>query len=295
MVTAVGKDTWLEVDGRRIHYFEAGETGSPVMLLHGGGVDSAHLSWGRVIGPLSDHHRVFAPDFPGYGQSDKPDIKYTMDFYITFLAHLLDKLHLERLSLIGLSMGGGIALGFALRYPERVEKLVLVAPYGILDKVAAHKWGYLLVHIPYLDELSNWLLSSSRSIVRWTLLSALIYSPQRLSPELLEEVYQEAHKPGAGKAFISFQRDEVFWNGLRSNYIDRLHEITAPTLLISGSNDVAVPLNQIQRAHELIKGSELSIMQECKHWAPGEKPEEFSRVVLEFLDRESDVGNVPRS
>ena len=294
MLPTAVKDTWLEVDGLRIHCFVAGESGSPVMLLHGGGVDSAHLSWGRVIGPLSDHHRVFAPDFPGYGQSDKPEIKYTMDFYITFLTHLLDELHLERISLVGLSMGGGIALGFALRFPEQVEKLVLVAPYGILGKVSAHKLSYLFVHIPYLDELSNRLLSSSRGIVRWTLLSGLIYSPQRLSPEMLAEVYQEAHQPGAGKAFISFQRDEVFWNGLRSNFTDRLHEITAPTLFIRGSADAAVPLPPVQRAHELIKGSELYSMQECRHWAPGEKPAEFSRVVLECLNRESDVGNVSK-
>ena len=284
MVTAVGKDTWLEVDGLRVHCFVAGETGSPIMLLHGGGVDSAHLSWGRVISPLSDHHRVFAPDFPGYGQSDKPAIKYTMDYYITFLAHLLDDLHLVRVSLVGLSMGGGIALGFDLRFPERLEKLVLVAPYGVLDKVSAHKLSYLFVHIPYLEELSNWLLSSSRSLVRWTILAGLIYNPQRLTPEMLEEVYQEAHKPKAGKAFTSFQRDEVFWNGLRSNFTDRLHEITTPTLLLRGSADAAVPLPPVQRAHELIKGSELYIMQECRHWAPGEKPEVFSHVVLNFLD-----------
>ena len=285
MLPAVGKDIWLEVDGLRIHCIVAGESGSPVMLLHGGGLDSALLSWGQVIGPLSEHHHVFAPDLPGYGQSDRPAIQYTMDFYITFLTHLLDELHLERISLVGLSMGGGIALGFALRFPDRVEKLVLVAPYGILDKVSAHKWGYLLVHIPYLDELSYWLVGRSRGLVRWTLLSGLIYNPQRLTPEILDEVYHVARERGAGKAFISFQRDEVFWNGLRSNFIDRLHEITAPTLLIRGSEDPAVPLYQIQRAHELIKGSELYIMQECRHWAPGEKPEEFSRVVLNFLDR----------
>jgi pimeloyl-ACP methyl ester carboxylesterase len=237
-----------------------------------------------VIGPLSDHHRVFAPDFPGYGQSDKPDIQYTMDYYVTFLAHLLDALHLERVSLVGLTMGGGIALGFALRFPERVEKLVLVAPYGILDKVSAHRWGFLLVHIPFLDELSNWLIGWSRSLVRWMILAGLIYDPQRLTPEMLEEVYQEAQKPKAGKAFISFQRDEVFWNGIRSNFTDRLHEITAPTLLLRGSVDAAVPLPPVQRAHELIKGSLVYIMQECRHWAQGEKPEEFSHVVLNFLD-----------
>src|SRR5215831_4218451 len=154
MLSTAVKDTWLEVDGLQIHCYIAGETGETVMLLHGGGLDSALLSWGKVTGPLSDHHRVFAPDLPGYGQSDHPTIQYTMDYYLTFLAHLLDDLHLERVSLVGLSLGGGAALGFALRYPERVEKLVLVAPYGILDKVSAHKLSYLYVHLPYFDELS---------------------------------------------------------------------------------------------------------------------------------------------
>jgi pimeloyl-ACP methyl ester carboxylesterase len=279
------KDTWLEVEGLRTHCFVAGETGSSVMLLHGGGLDSALLSWGKVIGPLSDHHRVFAPDLPGYGQSDKPAIQYTMDYYVTFVAHLLDDLHLEKISLVGLSLGGGLALGFALRFPARVEKLVLVAPYGILEKVPGDKWGYLFVQFPYLDELSYWLVGRSRSMVRWTLLAGLIYNPDRLSPEIVEEVYRVAREPKAGKAFISFQRDEVLWNGLRSNFIGRLHEITVPTLLIRGSADEAVPLAQVQRAHELIKGSELYIIQECRHWPQGEKPEEFNRVVLDFLDR----------
>ena len=285
MLPTAIKDTWLEIDGLRIHCFVAGETGSPVMLLHGGGLDSALLSWGKVISPLSDHHCIFVPDLPGYGQSDHPSIQYTMDFYLTFLAHLLDALHLEHISLVGLSLGGGIALGLALRFPARVEKLILVAPYGILDKVSAHKWGYLLVHLPSLEELSYWLVGRSRRMVRWTLLAGLIYNPQRLSPEIVEEVYRLAREQGAGKAFISFQRSEVLWNGLRSNFIDRLHEIAVPTLLIRGSADAAVPLSQVQRAHELIKGSELYIMQECRHWPQGEKPEEFNRVVLSFLDR----------
>ena len=122
-------------------------------------------------------------------------------------------------------------------------------------------------------------------MVRWTLLAGLIYNLQRLSPQVVEEVYQLAREQGAGKAFISFQRNEVLWNGLRSNFIDRLHEIAVPTLLIRGSADAAIPLSQVQRAHELIKGSELYIMQECRHWPQGEKPEEFNRVVLNFLDR----------
>jgi pimeloyl-ACP methyl ester carboxylesterase len=69
--------TWLEVDGLRIHCFVAGQTSSPIILLHGGGLDSASISWGAEIGPLSARHRVFAPDLPGYGESDKPTVEYT--------------------------------------------------------------------------------------------------------------------------------------------------------------------------------------------------------------------------
>ncbi|HEY0753671.1 MAG TPA: alpha/beta hydrolase [Ktedonobacteraceae bacterium] len=285
MLSRAIKETWLEVDGLRIHCFVAGESGSPVMLLHGGGLDSAFLSWGKVLDSLSEGHRVFVPDLPGYGQSDHPAIQYTMDYYLDFLSHLLAALHIEQISLVGLSLGGGIALGFALRCPARVEKLILVAPYGILDRVSAHKWGYLLVHLPFLDEWSYWLIGRSRGMVRWTLLAGLIYNPQRLPPEVVEEVYRLAREQGAGQAFISFQRSEVLWDGLRSNFIARLHEISAPTLLIRGSADAAVPLPPVQRAHELIKGSELSIMQECRHWPQLEKAAEFTRIVLDFLDR----------
>jgi len=284
MVPTKIHSSWLNVDGLHIHYLLAGESGSPVILLHGAGLDSAALSWEEVIGPLSEKHRVFAPDLPGYGQSDKPVIHYTMDYYITFLDHMMDALRLEQASFVGLSMGGGIALGVTLRFPTRVEKLVLVDSYGIQDKVAAQTLSYFYVRLPFLDELSYWLIGKSRSMVRWSLLSGLIYSPHHLSDELVDKVYQVARKPGAGKAFISMQRNEMLWNGLRTNFTSRLHEITVPTLIVHGAQDTAVPLAYAQRARTLIKNSELSIMQECKHWPQREKPEEFTHVVSNFLN-----------
>lgn len=284
MIPIEVQNSWLTVDDLHIHCLVAGESGSPVILLHGAGLDSATLSWGEVIGPLSAKHRVFAPDLPGYGQSDKPAIQYTMDYYTTFLDHLMDALHLEQASLVGLSMGGGIALGLTLRSPARVEKLVLVDTYGIQDKAAAHRLSYLYVHLPYLDELSYWLLGRSRSMVRWSLLVGLIYNPRRLSDELVDKVYQAAHEPGAGRAFITMQRNDMLWHGLHTNFTNRLHEITVPTLIIHGAEDTAVPLAYAQRAHSLIKNSELYIMQECRHWPQREKPEEFNRVVSNFLD-----------
>ena len=276
--------TWLDIDGLRLHYLTAGENGSPVVLLHGGGLDSAALSWGEVMGPLSAHHRVFAPDLPGYGQSSRPAIQYTVDFYVSVVKQVLESLHLDRVSLVGLSLGGAIALALTLDAPGRVEKLVLVDTYGVQDKVAAHRFSYLYVQLPLLDEFSNWLIGRSRSLVRWSLLAAVIYNPAHLSDELVDQVYQAAREKGAGKAFTSFQRSEVRWSGLRSNFTNRLHEIAVPTLLVHGAQDPAVPLAYAKRAHALLPHSDLFIMQECRHWPQREKPEEFTRVVGNFLD-----------
>ncbi len=283
MLQTTIKDTWLEIDGLRIHCFVAGESGSPVILLHGGGLDSAIISWRASIGPLSAHQRVFAPDLPGYGQSDKPAVEYTMDYYVSFLAHFMDALHLDKASLIGLSLGGGIALSFTLRFPSRVEKLVLVDSYGMQSRVAWHKLSYLLVRMPFFNDLMYWLLSRSRSLVRQSLLAGLVYSPQRLCEELVDEVYRWVREPGAGKAFASFQRSEVRWNGLRTDLTGRLHEITVPTLIVHGAEDQAVPLSYAWRAHALIKNSELYIVPQTRHWPQGEKPEEFNQLVLKFL------------
>ncbi|MBO0992979.1 alpha/beta fold hydrolase [Bacillus sp. SD088] len=105
----------LDINNMNIQCYTAGEKGTPVILLHGAGVDSANISWKEVIGPLSKSHLVFAPDLPGYGASEKPDIKYSLSFYIDFLKQLMNTLNLEQASLIGLSLGGGISLGFTLR------------------------------------------------------------------------------------------------------------------------------------------------------------------------------------
>ena len=101
---------WIEVQNLRIHCLVAGETGSPVVLLHGGGVDSASLSWGLTLGPLAENHRVIAPDLPGYGQSDKPEVHYSTNFYIDFLVHWLDAMQFQKVSLIGLSLNCDFAL-----------------------------------------------------------------------------------------------------------------------------------------------------------------------------------------
>jgi pimeloyl-ACP methyl ester carboxylesterase len=152
-----GLDTptrWVDVNGIRVHCLTAGGTGSTVVLLHGGGIDSASFTYGHLIGTLAERHRVFAPDWPGYGHSDKPDVDYATRFYVDFLGRLMDALALERASLVGTSMGGGAALGFALRSPQRVEKLVLVDSYGLGYEVPWVRLGSLMVLAPLVDKLT---------------------------------------------------------------------------------------------------------------------------------------------
>src|SRR3954471_4390904 len=134
------EDGWVEVDGLQVHYLKAGEGNAPVLLLHGGGYDSASLSYKHAIGPISEHHQVLGPDWPGYGQSNKPQMEYTTEYYMGLLDHLIDTLGLEKASLVGISMGGAIALDFCLRSPQRVEKLVLVDSHGLGGEKTLGVW-----------------------------------------------------------------------------------------------------------------------------------------------------------
>lgn len=278
------EDGWVEVDGLRVHCLKAGEGDVPVLLLHGGGYDSASLSYRHGIGSISEHHRVFAPDWPGYGESDKPEMQYSTEYYVDFLGRLMDALGLETASLVGISMGGAIALGFSLRSPQRVDKLVLVDSYGLGGEVPGGVVSYALVRLPLLNKLVWAALGRSRRMVRASL-QTVVYDPRAITENLVDEIYHLAQKPGVRKAWRSWQQNEIGWEGLRTNFVDRLHALALPTLILHGSEDRYVPVAWARRAHALIKDSELQVFPRCGHWLTLERPGEFDSAVLEFLAR----------
>ncbi len=170
------EDRWVEVEGLRVRCLMAGERNAPVLLLHGGGFDFASLSYGSSIGSISQHHKVIAPDWLGYGESDKPKISYSTECYVDFLGHLMGALGLEKASLVGISMGGAISLGFSLRSPQRVERLVLVDSYGLGREIPWRVMSYITVRLPLLNRLVWATLRRSRGMVEWSLQSVL-YDP----------------------------------------------------------------------------------------------------------------------
>lgn len=244
--------------------------------------DSARLAWRRAIGTLAQNHEVFAPDWPGYGESDKPDIQFTTEFYVEFLGRFLDALGLEKASLVGISLGAGMALGFALRSPERVDKLVLVDSFGLGRRNPWPRLTYLSIRLPLLDRLAWAAFAKSRWIAKLGL-QMIVYDSSVITSELIGEISTDLRKPGAGQAARSFQRAEVRWNGVRTSFVNRLSELEVPTLILHGANDRLVPVSWAKRAHRLIRGSELHILPECGHWLNWERPEELSRIVQEFL------------
>jgi pimeloyl-ACP methyl ester carboxylesterase len=279
-------DRWIEVEKLRIHCLMAGQEGAPpVLLLHGGGYDSASLSYKQSVGPISQYHRVFAPDWPGYGESDKPKVSYTTEYYVDFLSQLMDALDLEKASLVGISMGGAISLGFSLHSPQRVEKLVLVDSHGLGKEVPGRKMSYVAVRLPLLNRVVWAILGRSRTMIRWSL-RTVFHDPLAVTSTLVDEVFQEAKKPGVGEAWRSWQRSEIGWSGLHTNFVDELHTLAVPTLILHGEQDRYVPVSWARRAHGLIRDSELRIFPQCGHWLSREKPMEFSRAVVEFLARE---------
>jgi pimeloyl-ACP methyl ester carboxylesterase len=277
------EDRWIKVGEINTHLFTAGEEGESVVLLHGGGTDSAWLSWQPVILALSTRFRVIAPDLPGYGKSDTPRISYTLEFYIDFVKRLLDQLGVARATLAGVSMGGGIAIGFTLAYPQQVQRLIPVDTYGIQRRYPGGLWGYYLVRMEWLNRFSWWVLGRSRTLTRASL-QQIFYDPSALPDDLVNEVYEEIRRPEAGLAFRSFQKHEVLKNSLRTIFLDRLGEIEAETLFIHGENDRLVPLECAREAHARLPGSRLEIIPACGHWPQREKPQDFNRILLNFLE-----------
>jgi len=277
------KQIWLRVSGLRIRCLVTGVSGPPVLLLHGAGLDAAGLSLGSAMVALADTCRVFALDLPGFGESDPMPADWGFAECSAFLAPLLDSLGLPRAGLAGLSMGGGVALGFALQAPDRVERLALIDSACLDDAIPGGRLAWFVAHVPGLSAIGWWVLRRSRRLMRWALLKTMRHRPEFVTPILVDDVIGLALKRRAGAATRQLQRREVRWSGLRTNYVNRLSEIVIPTLILHGENDRLLPIRIAERAHRLIPNSRLEVVPDCGHLAPLEQPEAVNRALRQFF------------
>ena len=190
------RELWLEVKRLRVHCLQLGNRDHPVLILHGGGLDAAGLSFRTTIPVLAEQHCVFAPDWPGFGRSDPMPMAWRVEECVDFVGEILDALDLKRVSLIGVSMGGAFALGFTLRAPERIDRLVLVDSAGMGNDIPGGLLSFLTMRLPLLDELRWTLLVGNRTLARRILCAALINCNQVLNEEMLDEIILLARQAG---------------------------------------------------------------------------------------------------
>lgn len=258
--------------GQKIHYLEAGR-GAPVILLHGTGGEGAR--WMPTIQGLAGSHRIIAIDHIGFGQSDKPLTNYHTGVYAGFLKGLMKTIGVSKASLIGQSMGAGVALYFTIHNPEMVDRLVLVNGAGFRAAGAAPVAPRVMTpedwHARQIANAGT--LEESREY-----LEKLFYNDSLVTDKLVESnlvlrlksAYAVEHSVGAER-------------GLGVTTEEQVRALKTPTLLAWGKDDVQATVAGAERLRAAIPGARLVLIDKAGHYPFLEHPEEFNRVVLEFL------------
>ena len=269
---------FLTVHDCPVRYDRTG-SGPTVVLLHGGGLDSARLSWAPLtphLVPLAD---VMSPDLPGYGGSPLGATPPTVDGYAGWLRAFLDAAGVRRCVLGGLSLGGAIALRNAIDDPDRVRGLLVCGPYGVDSHMPGGRLGWLTVHTPGVDALTWWTMRHSRRAVRATL-GTVLRCP--ITDELVDEVQTLARTPGAGDAWRAFQRYESRFAGPRTVFGDALARVGCPTVLLAGEHDIVPPAAVCAAAAHIPSGAFVEVP-EAGHWLPRNAPEAVAAHLLKLI------------
>jgi pimeloyl-ACP methyl ester carboxylesterase len=247
------------VFGQAIKYYDVG-SGPPLLLIHGIGGDADE--WAFCFAPFSQSHRVIAMDLLGFGRSDKPPIEYTIAGFVEVVEQFLRTLNIERAAVLGESLGGWIASAFALKRPERVDKLILVDAAGV--------WGDI-------KELPIDVRVSTREHLGQVF--RLLFCDKNLATDDLIDYGYRLHL----ERNDGYTIDSVLRNSPRERLDAVINKIGMPTLIVWGEQDEMIPLTVGRNLHQLIPGSKLAVIPECGHLPALEKPAEFVRCVLEFL------------
>ncbi|MFB9990721.1 alpha/beta fold hydrolase [Deinococcus oregonensis] len=278
--------TFLSVSGVRTRHIALGD-GPPLVLLHG--IGQSLEDWDEVIAPLAERHRVYALDLIGFGLTDKPDVPYSLAGLARFVRHFLDAVGETRpATLIGNSLGGAVAQQFAVMYPERTARLILVNSAGFGAEVTP------LLRLLTVPRLGEWLLRphplSSARVVR-----AIFHDPAFVTPERLQHAAQVAEQPDRSRAYLRVARHLGTWRGIRPDWRDTLIEQLAarqlPTLLIWGEHDQILPSHHLQAAQQAYPHARSHLFKNTGHLPQVERAGDFSALVLAFLEEHTPPQN----
>lgn len=275
------------VHGYRRAFRMAG-SGPALLLIHGIGDNSS--TWQELIPHLARKYTVIAPDLLGHGRSDKPRADYSVAAYANGMRDLLSVLGIDKVSVIGHSLGGGVAMQFAYQFPDRVERLVLVSSGGVTKDVHPI---LRLISMPMIsDALKLLRVPGFMPAVKVTgaALGQLNRSPLRPGSLLhdlddLVRILAELPDPTAYEAYLRTLRAVVDWRGQVVTMLDRSYLTeNLPVQLIWGDQDTVIPVSHAYLAHSAMPDSRLEIFRGAGHFPFRDAPMRFLRVVEQFLE-----------
>ncbi|MGH3542109.1 MAG: alpha/beta fold hydrolase [Mycobacterium sp.] len=264
--------------------FRIAGSGPVILLIHGIGDNST--TWAAVQAKLAQRFTVIAVDLLGHGQSDKPRADYSVAAYANGMRDLLSVLDIERVTVIGHSLGGGVAMQFAYQFPQLVERLVLVGAGGVTKDVnivlrmASLPMGGEALALLRLPLMLPALQIAGRAV-------GMVFGSTGLGRDLPDvlRVLADLPEPMASSAFTRTLRAVVDWRGQMVTMLDRCYLTqSVPVQIIWGTQDVVVPVSHARMAHAAMPGSRLEIFENCGHFPFHDDPDRFIEVVERFID-----------
>ncbi|TFG14394.1 MAG: alpha/beta hydrolase [Promethearchaeota archaeon] len=279
-------DQFAIVNGIRICYDIQGE-GNPVILIHGFSDRKEH--WRAQVGTLSQHFKVIRMDNRGAGKSERPEGEYTMEIYASDVAGLMDYLGINRSHIIGHSLGGMIAQNFAILYPERVEKLILIntipglKPPGenIDEAIKMYRENAINGHKAIMKDPLNEFLKGAKASYSRNFWKSMKENPKKKFHDIwsVEDLINEKIENGPTIKDLSNQAHALSTH----NTYNRLNEIKSEVLILSAEKDKSCPKSMGEKMHELIPNSNFIVIKGAAHQSILEKAPKVNQLIIDFL------------
>ena len=274
------RERMVMLNGHEFWYLDSGE-GPAVLFIHG--LTGSSRNWAHLVDMLNTDHRILVPDLHGHGASAKPMGDYSLSAHAATLRDLLDRLGIDRVTLVGHSLGGGIAMQFCYLFPERVERLVLVASGGFGRSVSPLLRSATLPGAEWVLPLiaSSWVRDRVEAVGR-----SLAKLGWRPSPDVTEawRGFTSLADADARRAFLATTRSVIDPGGQTVTAHDHLPMVVAiPTLVVWGTRDKMIPTWHATTAHQAIPGSRVELFEGAGHYPQLDQPERFAQVLSDFM------------
>lgn len=272
--------------GVRLNYLRAGK-GQPLILLHG--IGHSARAWDRVIQPLAEQYDVIAPDLPGCGKSDKPETDYSLGNQAAAVRYFMDTLEIQRATIVGHSLGGGVAMTFSYLYPERVSRLGVVSSGGLGKELSG---VFKAANLPVAPKYVMRALFHPRARAARNLVTEIaflagadpLFAGRGEFAHDTADMLLDMEDPRAQAAFLGMLRASSNVRGQAISALDRLHLADQyPVLIVWGANDRMFPVSHARRAARVLPRARVEIFQGCGHMPQVERANDFVEVILDWM------------